>query len=135
MEGKGWRDGGDGDGATGLQSVGGGGQMFSMSLPSHIVPGKCHSALGRRRSEARLICLTAFTETLCGRIPRSLGGGSLCTLSAHQHLTHRPPPTEPTMDLIPQPHGRASFGKTITRSNSYSYAQQPAGRVEMFTLK
>lgn len=48
--------------------------MFSMSLQSHIVPRKCHSALGRQRSEARLICLTAFTEMFCGQIQRSLGG-------------------------------------------------------------
>lgn len=45
-----------------------------MSLQSHIVPRKCHPALGRQRSEARLICLTAFTETFCGHIQRSLGG-------------------------------------------------------------
>ena len=45
-----------------------------MSLQSHIVPRKCHSALGRQRSEARLICLTAFTEMFCGQIQRSLGG-------------------------------------------------------------
>lgn len=45
-----------------------------MSLQSHIVPRKCHSALGRQRSEARLICLTAFTEMFCGQIQRRLGG-------------------------------------------------------------
>lgn len=39
---------------------------------------KCHFALGRQLSEARLICLTAFTEMFCGHIQRSLGGVSLC---------------------------------------------------------
>lgn len=37
-------------------------------------PQKCRSALGRQRSEAALICLTAFTEMFCGHIQRSLGG-------------------------------------------------------------
>lgn len=39
---------------------------------------KCHFALGRQLSEARLICLTAFTEMFCGHIQRSPGGVSLC---------------------------------------------------------
>lgn len=55
-------------------TVSGGREMFSMSLQFHIVSRKCHSALGRQRSEASLICLTAFTEMFCGQIPRSLGG-------------------------------------------------------------
>lgn len=37
-------------------------------------PQKCRSALGRQRSEAALICLTAFTEMFRGHIQRSLGG-------------------------------------------------------------
>lgn len=65
----GWRDGGEerGNGAAVCREV------FSMSLQSHIVPRKCHSALGRQRSEARLICLTAFTEMFMWPDPEEAG--------------------------------------------------------------
>lgn len=42
-------------------------------------PQKCRSALGRQRTEAALICLTAFTEMFRGHIQRSLGAPRLPT--------------------------------------------------------